>query len=188
MTQQEAAAILEDNPIIAAVKSDSGLERCLAGNNRMVFILYGNILTIPIIAGKIKDAGKIPVVHLDLIEGLSPREAAVDFLLTTQADGVISTRPAVIKYAKSCGLLTIQRFFLLDSMALETATRQITANTADFVEVLPGGMPKVISVLCQSVAVPIIAGGLIRDKEDVCGALSAGAIAVSSTNEIVWFL
>ncbi|MEG1720939.1 MAG: glycerol-3-phosphate responsive antiterminator, partial [Pseudoflavonifractor sp.] len=35
---------------------------------------------------------------------------------------------------------------------------------------------------------PIIAGGLIADKEDVTSALSAGAIAVSSTNREIWFL
>ncbi len=33
---------------------------------------------------------------------------------------------------------------------------------------------------------PIIAGGLISDKESVVAALSAGAIAVSSTNHGVW--
>lgn len=33
---------------------------------------------------------------------------------------------------------------------------------------------------------PIIAGGLISDKESVMAALSAGAIAVSSTNHGVW--
>ncbi|MEG2499451.1 MAG: glycerol-3-phosphate responsive antiterminator, partial [Oscillospiraceae bacterium] len=32
----------------------------------------------------------------------------------------------------------------------------------------------------------IIAGGLITDKEDVMNALSAGAVAVSSTNSAVW--
>ena len=34
----------------------------------------------------------------------------------------------------------------------------------------------------------MIAGGLITEKEDVIAALSAGAIAVSSTNQDVWNL
>ena len=34
--------------------------------------------------------------------------------------------------------------------------------------------------------VPIIAGGLISEKEDVINALDAGAIAISSTNQQVW--
>ena len=36
--------------------------------------------------------------------------------------------------------------------------------------------------------VPIIAGGLIADKEDVMNALDAGALAISTTNEMVWGL
>ncbi|NLM61842.1 MAG: glycerol-3-phosphate responsive antiterminator, partial [Clostridiales bacterium] len=35
---------------------------------------------------------------------------------------------------------------------------------------------------------PIIAGGLISDKEDIITALAAGAIAISSTNHDVWFM
>ena len=47
-------------------------------------------------------------------------------------------------------------------------------------------MPKIISRLTAVANKPIIAGGLILDKEDVTGALGAGAIAVSTTNPIVW--
>lgn len=58
----------------------------------------------------------------------------------------------------------------------------------DFIEVLPGAMPKVIHRLCAEIKVPVIAGGLITDKESVMGALTAGATAVSSTNHKVWNL
>ena len=36
--------------------------------------------------------------------------------------------------------------------------------------------------------VPVIAGGLISDKEDIIAALDAGAAAISSTNPAIWFL
>ena len=45
---------------------------------------------------------------------------------------------------------------------------------------------KIIRKICISTGKPVIAGGLISDKEDVTGALGAGAIAVSSTNPAVW--
>ncbi|MBD5149301.1 MAG: glycerol-3-phosphate responsive antiterminator [Oscillibacter sp.] len=44
-------------------------------------------------------------------------------------------------------------------------------------------MPKMPRRLTQSTGKPIIAGGLISDKEDVTGALGA---AVSTTNPAVW--
>ena len=58
----------------------------------------------------------------------------------------------------------------------------------DFLEILPGTMPKIIRLLCSRVKTPVIASGLISDKEDVMAALSGGAVAVSSTNQVVWEL
>lgn len=49
-------------------------------------------------------------------------------------------------------------------------------------------MPKVIRRLAAIVRKPVIAGGLISDKEDVLNALGAGAMAVSSSNPEVWLL
>lgn len=35
---------------------------------------------------------------------------------------------------------------------------------------------------------PVIASGLLQDKSDVMAALSAGAIAISTTDEALWFV
>ena len=35
---------IQDAPVIAAVKNDEGLERALASDNTVVFLLYGSIL------------------------------------------------------------------------------------------------------------------------------------------------
>ena len=49
-------------------------------------------------------------------------------------------------------------------------------------------MPKIIKKICKMGNIPVIAGGLVMDKEDVMGALSAGAISVSTTNQDVWLM
>ena len=54
-------------------------------------------------------------------------------------------------------------------------------------EVLPGMMPKVIGNICKDLPVPVIAGGMIREKEDVMALLKAGVTSVSSTNPEIWF-
>ena len=51
---------------------------------------------------------------------------------------------------------------------------------------MPGAMPKVIRKIKSISRIPLIAGGLIADKEDVMGALSAGASAVSTSRQDVW--
>ena len=185
---------VEDNPIIAAVKSMEDVEECCKHDDiRVIFILFGDVCSIGSIVKTIRDAGKIAMVHMDLISGLSPKEIAVEFIKEqTEADGIISTKPSLIKKAKEmsmytvCLLYTVLRVFLLDSMAFENIRQQQHMIKPDFIEVLPGVMPKIIAQISHSVKVPIIAGGLITDKEDVMGALSAGAMAVSSTNHKVW--
>ena len=73
-------------------------------------------------------------------------------------------------------------------MALANLSRQTREARPDCIEVLPGVMPKVIRRITKENKIPLIAGGLIADKEDVCNALDAGAVAVSSTNAGIWFL
>lgn len=189
MKRSELVELLEETPVVAAVKSEEGLDKCLESESQVVFVLYGTVVTISEIVARIKEAGKTAMVHVDLIDGLSAREASIDFIAKeTGADGIISTKPALVRYAKNHGLLAIQRFFLLDSIALVNVQKQLAQEGADLVEVLPGVMPKIIHRLAESCQKPIIAGGLISDKEDVVNALSAGAAAVSSTNPGVWFL
>lgn len=97
---------LEDSPIIAAVKDDEGLSRCLTSDSRIIFILYGDIVTISDIVETVKSAGKLAIVHLDLINGLSSKEVAVDFLQKyTNADGIITTKPTLTIAPRSWGSL-----------------------------------------------------------------------------------
>lgn len=180
---------LYDCPVVASVKDEQGLEEALSSECRVIFLLFGSLLDLTVHVERAKAVGKLVLVHLDLMEGLSPREISVDFIARqTRADGIITTRPQLARRAKALGLISLQRFFLLDSMAVDSLRRSLEADSCDVIEVLPGVMPKVIRRLAGSVRKPIIAGGLIQDKEDVTGALAAGAVAVSSTSPAVWFL
>lgn len=180
---------IEASPVIGAVKSIQGLEQCLTSEVGVVFILFGDICNIGELVDRVKSSGKLAMVHMDLIMGLSAKEIAVDFIKKyTRADGIISTKAPLIKRAGELGLYTVQRFFVIDSLAFENIGRQIGAAHPDVIEVLPGLMPKVIKRLTKMCHVPVIAGGLIGDKEDVMAMLDAGAMAISSTNEQIWFI
>ena len=185
--KQQLYDALSVNPIIMAIKGEKGLKACLkAHDENVVFVLYGEVASIADITEQLKAAGKQVMVHMDLISGLSAREEAVDFIARyTKADGIISTRYEQIKRGKQLNLSTIYRIFVIDSKALSNLNRHI-GDYADIVEILPGLMPKIISRMKKELNVPIIAGGLISDKEDVIQALDAGAIAISTTSEEVW--
>lgn len=189
MKVREFLDALYDCPVVASVKDEQGLEAALGTGCRVVFLLFGSLLDLPAHVDRVKAEGKLVLVHLDLVEGLAPREISVDFIArNTQADGIITTRPQLARRAKTLGLVALQRVFLLDSMAVDSLRRQLEQDSCDVVEVLPGVMPKVIRQLAGTVRKPIIAGGLIQDKEDVTGALAAGALAVSSTKREIWAL
>lgn len=176
---------IQDSPVIAAVKNDEGLEQALVSDCTVVFLLYGTILNIEGLVRRAKEAGKLAFIHIDLVEGLSSKDISAEFVSScTEADGIISTHPNVIRRAKELGLLTIQRFFMLDSLSFANVLRQ--SCNADVVDVLPGAIPSVISRLVREVRQPLIASGLLMGKSDVVAALSAGAVAVSTTSERLW--
>lgn len=179
---------VEMHPIIAAVKDWQGLEECCQWEDiQVVFILFGDICNIGEIVQRIKSAGKIAMVHVDLIGGLGSREIIVDYIHShTLADGIISTKPVLIRRARELSMFTVLRLFLIDSLALENVKKQQQAVKPDYIEILPGVMPKVIRQICEMIRRPVIAGGLIRTREDVMEALEAGAVAVSTTNTEVW--
>jgi glycerol-3-phosphate responsive antiterminator len=187
--KKEFREALEDSPIIAAIKDEEGLKRCKESDSRVIFILYGDICSISDIVAEVKSAGKIAMVHLDLVTGLAAKEIAVDFIKKyTQADGIITTKPALVKRAGELSLYTILRLFVIDSMAYENIERQLKNTHPDLIEILPALMPKVVARICKLSNTPVIAGGLVSDKDDVMELLDAGVMSVSSTNPAVWFL
>jgi glycerol uptake operon antiterminator len=139
---REFVEAIEAAPIVAAVKDDQGLEKCLTSDVNAVFILYGDICTISDIVAKVKDSGKIAMVHMDLITGLSPRDVSTDFIRKyTRADGIITTKGNLITHAKEIGLATVLRYFVLDSMALISIEKQAhhsRESQPDMIEILPG--------------------------------------------------
>lgn len=74
------AETLLDEPVIAAVKTDEALTAALASPCSAVFLLASTLLTVDGLVHRIHDAGKLAVVHIDLVDGLSSREIAVDSL------------------------------------------------------------------------------------------------------------
>ncbi|MEI3182341.1 MAG: glycerol-3-phosphate responsive antiterminator [Lachnospiraceae bacterium] len=49
----------------------------------VVFLLFGNICNITGLVDQVKNSGKIAIVHVDLIQGLSSKEVAVDLSIRT---------------------------------------------------------------------------------------------------------
>ena len=87
------AETLLDEPVIAAVKTDDALTAALASPCSTVFLLASTLLNVGELVRRIHAAGKLAVVHIDLVDGLSAREVAVNSLIALcHPDGIISTQ------------------------------------------------------------------------------------------------
>ncbi|MGG5463234.1 glycerol-3-phosphate responsive antiterminator [Clostridium sp. B9] len=178
--------ILEDNPIVAAVKDREQLDKALENDVDVIFVLFGNILDIIDISKKIDEKNKVGILHIDLVDGLSNREIVLQYLKEkTKFHGIISTKAQTVKNAKKLGLIAIQRVFILDSLSFQS-TKNHLIDECDAVEMLPGLLFKVIKELSETIRKPLIVGGLISDKEDVMEALKSGATCISTTKEEIW--
>ena len=179
--------VLSRNPVIASIKDDSDLRSVLHVNCPVVFVLFGSIMTIPSIVETLKSAGRTVFVDVDLVDGFSNKPVVIDFLKEhTRADGVLSSKSIMVKTAKAAGFLAIHRLFIVDSFSYNNVPKQVRLSDADAIEIMPGCIPRVISWIRQDTNLPVVAGGLVCVKQDVMSALSAGAIAIASSNHDVW--
>ena len=187
MERSALSDYLERSPVIAAVSSEETFQEALNAPPEVLF--YQNI-SLPIVQQRIEEshaAGKRLFVHIDLAEGLGKDRTGVEYLATCGVDGLISTRGQLIRYAREAGLLTVQRFFLLDSQSLSGVNNMVSNTMPDYIEVIPGVIGKAIERFAGG-RIPVIAGGLIETKAEVTEALRCGAAAVSTSRQDLWYL
>ena len=127
------------------------------------------------------------MVHIDLADGIGKDKAGIQYLTKCEVDGIISTRSHLIRAAKELGLITVQRFFALDSQGVDSIEEVLHASSPTLVEIMPGIAGKVIKRFSKG-KVPVIAGGLIESKPEVMEALSQGALAVSTGKKELWYI
>lgn len=180
--------VLKNKPIITSLVAEEDLEELIKTTSNIAFILTGNIFSLKNVSDRLKEAGKLIFVHIDLMEGIGKDKWGIQYLAEEIGiDGVVTTRSNIIIAAKHYGLITIQRLFVFDSVSLDKGINVIKSSQPDAIEVLPGMViPRVIKKIHKEVDVQVIAGGLIIDLQDVQTALESGAIGISTSTKELW--
>ncbi|MCC3144968.1 glycerol-3-phosphate responsive antiterminator [Halanaerobium sp. Z-7514] len=180
-------SLLKKSPIIAAVKSLSDIQK-VPKNINAILILDADILYVEKMIDLAIQKDLLIFLHIDLFKGISRDEYGIRYLARkTGIDGIVSTKGYLIKMAKEENLIAIQRLFIIDSSAFDKTLRIIEDAEPDMIEILPGLVyPRLASKLRRKIKQPIIAGGMIKEKRDVDDILSAGAVAISSSNKSLW--
>lgn len=178
---------IPNSTILPAIRDLKDLDKVANSNYEYVVLLNTHIGQLKSLVKMLHDHDKKVLLHADLVQGLKSDEYAAQFLCRDiRPEGLISTRKNVLITAKKAKLITIQRLFLLDSIALESSYNMLDSIQPDLIEVLPGVIPHIIKEIFDKTNVPIIAGGLIRTIDEVNAAIEAGAVAVTTSNRELW--
>lgn len=173
--------------ILPAIKSMKDFDKILKSDSQYVVMLEVHIAQLESVMRYARSHCKKVILHADLIQGLKNDEYSSEFLCQKiKPDGLISTRGTVLKTAKKNGILSIQRLFLLDTIAIETSYKLAEKVHPDFIEVLPGCVPHLIEKVHSETGIPVIAGGLITTEDEVDRVLASGARAVTTSRKDLW--
>lgn len=176
-------------PVIASVKSADTLVKAMESKCPVLAILYGTVTNIDRIVSKAKQSGKQVLVNLDMVDGYSARPTVIDDLKSRcDVDGILSSKAPLVRAGKAAGLTVGQRFFVIDSFAYHQLLGVLKQSKPDFLEILPGCVPRVIGWIKEQSSIPIVAGGLVCDTRDVQAVLAAGATSVATSDQSLWNL
>lgn len=176
----------KNGAVIAAVRNIESLKVAVDSSVEVIFDLAPNIFNLKEKVETVHKAGKKLFIHIDLAEGIGKDRTGIEFAKRMNVDGIISTRSNLIKTASEMGLLTVQRFFIIDSHSVATTTDALKNSKTDMIEVMPGVVSKVIKDLKERISQPIIAGGLIDEASEIKMAIDSGAAAVSTGAADFW--
>lgn len=177
----------KSSPIICGVRDLADLPVTLTSTHDVIFLLTGNLSTLADTVATIRAHQKEVFVHFDMVDGLGKDVHGLRwFAQAVRPTGIITTRAAIIGSAKSLGLVTVQRMFLLDSQSLQTGLHLVKDAKPDYLEVMPGIVPEALQEIVSRVPCPVIAGGLVKRLSEMQAALASGAIAVSTGSKDLW--
>lgn len=175
------------NPIIASINNYGALDAALESPCEIISLLTGNIFNLKEISNRIHEKNKILLIYIDEIDGFSKDTWGLEYIIKNiPLDGIITSKENLVKLSKDMGVFTIRRMFVADSNSLERLLISLKENRPHALEILPGIMPKVIKRIVDETKIPLVAGGLITDIEDIYSSLNAGAMAISTSNTSMW--
>ncbi|MFR1565718.1 MAG: glycerol-3-phosphate responsive antiterminator [Christensenellales bacterium] len=182
------AAELKKSGIVAAVKDEAAFRQALSSPARVIFLLKSDLMTVGDTVRRAHVSDKKILLHIDLMDGIGKDEAAIRYVVERlKPDGIISTRPNIVKCAKSAGIFTVLRVFLIDSQGLSSALVYADKICPDSVEIMPGLLPEMVGKFTAD-SRSVIVGGLISTREEAERGLRAGAVAASTSNPQLWDL
>ncbi len=182
-------SFFKSQPIIPSVSDSKDIPLAVKGNTCALLITHGSLFTLRDIVKEINEKhNKMVFVHIDLLEGFGKDRTTIEYLKKViKVDGVVTTNPVLIQYAKSEGLVTMLRIFAHDSPALHRGIGIIHKTKPDMACIMPGTLcSEIYEDIAKLVKQPLIAAGLIKSNKQVRDILNSGVIAVNTSEKKLW--
>ena len=179
---------IEQGVVVPAPRNEKSFKCALQSTkSSTIILLFGTINSLPELLKRAKDHQKKLLVHFDLLDGIGKDKEGLKLLKTIGVQGIITTKPTIVRYALEEEIDVIQRLFLVDSESIKTGIQFLKKHKPLALEILPASIPKhAIEQLKTEIRVPILGGGLVCTTEDVLSGLEKGLYAVSTSEESLW--
>lgn len=178
--------ILRVYPLIAAVQHEN-LQLAIDSKASAIILINGKLNKLMEPDFQIYNKKKPILLHTDLIKGLSNDKESINFIKRyINPAGIVSTKSTMLRAAKSKGLITVQRIFLIDTNSLKSASESIRENDPDAVELMPAFVHPIFETIKNEIDKPIFLGGLLTKKEQILDVLKAGADGLSCSKSDLW--
>lgn len=181
--------MLEEQIVIPSSLNGKYLREACTAKSNIVLLSGVNIGNLKEFVKFIHQQHKKAFMHIDITGGFRPDDTGITLLKTMfHLDGVISTNMHALTKAKSLGLETIYRLFLIDSRSLERAAGVLKESSFSAIEILPSGyaVSEEKRIRRYVGEKDLIAGGFVRSKEDIEKIFKADFMGVTTSNPALW--
>lgn len=179
---------LMKKPVIASIDNLDNLDAALSSNSNIVFLNTGNIFNLKDISNRVKSKNKSLFIYIDSIDGFSKDTWGLEYIAKNiHLDGIITKKQNLVKLSKDMGIFTIQKIIIYDSITLENAQTTLRSLRPHAIDLSPGILLKIIQRVSVETMIPIIASGLLEEREDIDKALKAGAVGISTSDSKMWY-
>ncbi|MEU6262305.1 glycerol-3-phosphate responsive antiterminator [Saccharopolyspora shandongensis] len=181
-------AAFADVPVCASVVGAARVKDFAAAPTTVGVLASIPVGELPKVVRVLVHLKKTVFVNIDACPGLAQDRGAIDFLTEIGAQGVVSTRAALIDRAGALDMLTMQKVFVTDRSNLNRSLEGVGRSNPDLVEVMPAPIIPWMPEEARRVLSPFVAAGFVTDVAGVAHSLAMGAVAAATSDPGLWSL
>ncbi|MER7015531.1 glycerol-3-phosphate responsive antiterminator [Saccharopolyspora sp. NPDC000359] len=184
----QLAAAFQDIPVCASVVGTARIKDFASASSQVCVLASIPVGDLANAVRVLVHLGKTVFVNIDACPGLAQDRGAIDFLTGIGAQGVVSTRAALIDRARALDMLTMQKVFVTDRSNLNRSLEGVGRSSPDLVEVMPAPIIPWMPDEARRVLSPFVAAGFVMDAAGVAHSLALGAVAAATSDPALWSL